>query len=35
VRTYNQRDPLIKNGLVAGNSDLTTQMLHLMTEVAL
>jgi len=34
VRTYNQPDPLIKDGLVAGNSDLTHQMLQLMSELS-
>ncbi len=33
VRLYNQRDTLIKEGLVAGNRHLTTQMLNLLSEV--
>ena len=33
VRLYNQIDPLIRGGLVAGNSELTRQFLHLIGEV--
>jgi len=33
VRAYNQRDPLIRGGLAAGNSALTEQMLALVSEL--
>lgn len=32
VRSYNQHDPLIRNGLVAGNEELSHQMLRLIAE---
>ena len=33
VRLYNQPDPLIRGGLVAGNPTLTGEMLHLLAKI--